>query len=678
MAEDTSTLRPTRGRAKLAAPPGLASAAIFERQVLVFPLLVVVLACASFLFGGTCAAWQWWTAVVAVVAAPFVRKDRRRSALGAAGLFVLLLFTLRCLIPPLVWDDTTCPDMPVYHLPMVQLLIEGWNPVADPMAEQITASLGLDLWGMAPLHVAFLPKTAAVFSAVAYTFVRDPYALTFPLPLFLWLGVFLAGIRMFRGFARWAVAAAFVFVLPMVAWRMFADLALAFASCGLLFAMQDALRRKKCDWLALGVWAAWMMNLKLNGVLGAFVFCAVFAAATIWKNRTEWKKWLARFAAFGCILVALWGLVSWNPLGTSWRTYGHPLYPFKTIDAERFPVKDLTWDLQGGNEDYQTMGRAGLLAHSYLAPRTTIAFYRWKQRRNDFEPFCVWWGWKEMADGRARVGVWVAFVILLLLPAGRLWALGGLVLLVLVPKNMIGFTRYQPWLSALGCLAAGLGAEWAESKLDERLSRALSVFVFCGLCLTAMVSGWDCTRTIEYKAKECSVTRRRIRAPFWRGPVELRKQLARIVPHFTPRYDYRTCFETRTKLLVRELGLNDKTEVEPSNEIIRAFRLDLDWDERNWGPNPKPGIATSASEPAIAPLENGAAGTDDEDEKETWMLSPFGYWVPNDEDAEHFVEFLAWTNRRNDEEARTERIRKTKTFFRVWFSTYPRQVLQRL
>ena len=33
--------------------------ATFERQVLVFPLFVVVLACASFLFGGTCAAWKW-------------------------------------------------------------------------------------------------------------------------------------------------------------------------------------------------------------------------------------------------------------------------------------------------------------------------------------------------------------------------------------------------------------------------------------------------------------------------------------------------------------------------------------------------------------------------------------------------------------------------------------------
>lgn len=68
---------------------GLARDALktFEWQVLVFPLLVVLLACASFLFGGRCAAWQWWTAVAAVVAVPFARKERIRAALGSAGLF---------------------------------------------------------------------------------------------------------------------------------------------------------------------------------------------------------------------------------------------------------------------------------------------------------------------------------------------------------------------------------------------------------------------------------------------------------------------------------------------------------------------------------------------------------------------------------------------------------------
>ena len=659
-----------------------AALAIFERQVLVFPLLVVVLACASFLFGGTCSAWQWWTAVAAVVLVPFVRKDRRRAALGAAGLFALLLFALRCLIPPLVWETLDVPDLPAYHLPMVQLLIEGWNPIADPMTSHITAALGLDPWGMAPLHVIFLSKTLAVFSAVAFKYIGDPYALTFPLPLFLWLGVFLAGIRMFHSFARWALVAALVFVLPMVAWRMPVDLSLAFASCGLLLTMQDALRGKKCDWLALTIWATWMMNLKLNGVLGAFVFCALFVAAKTWKDRNDWKKRIARFVAFGGVLIVLWALVSWNPLGTSWRDYGHPLYPFKTIDAERIPVLDLTWDLKGGNKDYCEMGRAGLLARSYLGPKTTDAFYRWKLHREEFKPHCVWWNWKEAMDGSVRVGLWLTFGVLLLLPAGRLWAFGGLLLLVLVPKDLIGFTRYQPWFSSLGCLAVAFVAKWIEPKLGVRLSRVLSFFILCGLCIAVVVAGWNFARYVKFKAEERSVVRCRIWAPFWPGPIELRKQLAQIVDHFAPRYDYRHCFVNRTRLLVRELGLADETSVNPPDGIIRAFKLDsnLDWDERNWRQELNPEIETAASniESDNAPSKNPDTGTDDGDEPESWTFSPCGYWVPSDDDTEHFAEFRTWTDCRDGETARAAAKRRTKSFFHAWFVTYPKEAWRRL
>ena len=34
-----------------------------ERQVLLFPVIVVFLACCTFLLGGHYAAWQWWTAL---------------------------------------------------------------------------------------------------------------------------------------------------------------------------------------------------------------------------------------------------------------------------------------------------------------------------------------------------------------------------------------------------------------------------------------------------------------------------------------------------------------------------------------------------------------------------------------------------------------------------------------
>ena len=542
----------------------------FARQVLVFPLLVVVLACTSFLFGGTCAAWQWWTAVAAVVAAPFLRKERWREAAGAAGMFAVLLVALKFVVPLFVWDSTERPDLPTCHLPMIQLLIEGWNPVADPMAEGITASLGLDPWGMAPLHVAFSAKVLAVFSAVAFAFVRDPYALTFPLLVFLWLGVLLAAARTFRGFARWALVAALVFVLPMVPWRMPVDQTMAFASCGLLLTMLDALRRKDCDWIALAVWGAWMATRA--------------------------------------------GLVSWNPLGTSWRTFGHPLYPYRTVDAERFPVQDLAWDLQNGNDDFRTMGKAGRFAHAYLSPRATVALYRCKLGRPDFEPECEWWNLEVFPDGRVRAALWLMFAVLLFLPAGRPFGIGGLLLLALVPDAMVGYTRYQPWLSALGCLAVALAAERAEARIDARLVRRLSVAVAATLVLAAAVRCGEWSRNAAVKAKETAMVCERIRPPFWGDP-KARYEASFRARNFAARYNSLTCMENRTKLLVRQLGREGSTVVEPAENWRPFLKMNVDWDERNWHCDGKP------ADPPPEPVA--------QDEKvEWWDYSPFGYWVP--------------------------------------------------
>ncbi len=603
------------GGARETRPPGLVRDAFetFERQVLVFPLLVVLLACASFLFGGHCAAWQWWTALAAVVAAPFARRKRLRAALGATALFALLLIALRWLVPPFVWDSMERPDMPAYHLPMVQLLIEGWNPVSDPMAEEITASLGLDPWGMAPLHVAFLPKTLAVFSAVAYTFVEDPLALTFPLPALLWLGVLLSGVRAFRGFARWALVAALVFVLPAVAWRLPVDSCVAFASCGLLLAMQDALRRRKCDWIALTVWAAWMATLKLNGILALSVFAAAFFVATVRRERGAWKAWTGRFAAWTAAVVLVAGTVCWNPIGTSWQTYGHPLYPFMTADAERFPAKDLTWDVGSGNDDWREMGRSGRFAHAYLSPRATLAFYRRKLDRPEFEPDCEWWHQGLLPDGRVRAALWLMFAVLLFLPMGRPFGIGGLLLLVFVPDAMVGYTRYQPWLSALGCLAVALAAERAEARIDARLARGLSAAVAAALFLAAAVACPDWARNAAWKAKEAGIVRERIRPLFWGDP-KARYEASFRARNFAARYNYLTCMENRTKLLVRQLGREGRTVVEPAENWRPFLKMNVDWDERNW----HRGDAAAEPPPPPPPPEK----------EERWEQTPFGYWVP--------------------------------------------------
>ncbi len=678
MVESPSTLRPSRGGSVPTRPE---TVAIFARQVLVFPLLVVLLACTSFLFGGRCAAWQWWTAVASVVLVPFARRSQWRAALRTAGLFALLLFALRCLIPPLGWDDTTCPDMPVYHLPMVQLLIEGWNPVADPMAENITTSLGLDLWGMAPLHVAFLPKTLAAFSAVAFTFVDDPYALTFPLPVFLWLGVLLQAFRTFRGFPRLALSAAIVGILPIVTLQMPVDLCVAFSSCGLLLTMLDALRRRKCDWLALAIWTAWMMNLKLNGVLGAFVFCAAFAAATIWRNRTEWRKWLGRFAAFAGVLVLLWALVSWNPLGTSWQTFGHPLYPFKTIDAKRFPVMDLTWDIRIGNRDLQRMNKLGRFVHAYISPRTTVAFYRWHLNRPDFEPVGIWWGWREFPTGIVRLAICLAFGILFVLPAGRLWGMAGLVLMAAVPNDVVGFTRYQPWLSALGCLAVALLGERIGARVDGRPRKVLAGLFLAGIALFVLYSGQRRAPEIECKAAERRTIHPLVRSGFWLGPIEQRKQLAPFVRNFVPRYNYLKSMENHCRLLLKQSGLEGVTTIEPADGIARMLGLEWEWDERKWLPGFERffGDEIAADVDSRPPNDVATAASEQRSEKRSWVAAPFGYWAILSPETDYLDRYYLQTHTEGDNgEDGGRPSLPIGDILHAWFVTYPREVWSRL
>ncbi len=645
---------------------------IFERQILVFPLLVVILADVSLLAGGRCAAWQWWTVVFLVVAVPFVQKKNWKSALTSVFLFAFFLFALRCLIPPLLWDDPVCPDMQAYHLPMVQFLVEGWNPIWDPMAEGMAESLGLDLWGMAPLHMAFLPKTMAVFSAVAHCFIRDPLALTFSAPFVLWCGVFMTSLRKFSGLPRLLLLIALVGILPMVAWHMPVDLCLAIASCGLLLTMHDAFGQKRCDWMALTVWCAWMMNLKLNGLIAAFVFCCLFVCAKLWKERASWKRCFGSFVAWGCLLILLWSLISWSPLGTSWRSYGHPLYPFKTADASRFPVMDLTWDLQGGNADYLKMGRIGLLSHAYLNPKATVALHRKLLRNDQFNPAGSWWGWSEFPTDSVRMGIMFCMVLLLLLPKGRIWGLGGLLLLLLVPKHMIGFTRYQAWLSSLGCLAIVIAAEWADIRLSAPLKRLLSIAATVLLCLLAAAQSLQLAKGIGCKAAELSVSRKRIGSPFWLAPVKFRKKLAKEVNGFCPRYNYLTCRENRTRLLVRELGNEERTEVAPARELAQLCGYELDWDERDWitdGSRMK--TPAKAKQPPPTSPEEQPGNT------RHWFKTPFGYYVPFGDHTGHLLEYYAWTETIKVDGPWNQPGWKARAFLRAWFATYPKEIWKR-
>lgn len=316
------------------------------------------------------------------------------------------------------------------------------------------------------------------------------------------------------------------------------------------------------------------------------------------------------------------------------------------------------------------------MAHAYLSPELTIAFYRWKLGRKDFLPVGVWWGWDEFPSARIRTGLWLMFVLLLLLPRGRLWGLGGLLLLVLVPKSMIGFTRYQPWLWSLGCLAAVLSAEWAERRLDTRLSRGLSIAIIVLLGATIIESGHRFSPRIECKARERDLIRERIRAPFWAVLIEYRKNCIPFVEHFVPRYNYLTCNENRVRLLVKEQECVNTTIVESADEIARALGWNENWDERNWS------LDTSSSKTAsteqvntTSDLPTGSSPASDIHSSE-WTFAPFGYWVPVDGKASHVFVYYDLSKRQATFDK--DGAQKIKQSLHAWLSIYPREIWRRL
>ena len=656
---------------------------IFQRQLLLFPLIVVVFTSTSFLFGGKCSAWQWWISTAVVLLIPFANQKRLYPTLGATSLFALLLLSLRFLLPPIFWDVAENVDMSNCHLPMAQLLIEGWNPVSDPTEEKILSSLHLDLWGMAPLHVAFMPKTLAVFSAVAYTFINAPRALLFPLPSIFWITILLSAFQRHHGVSRWALVVALVGILPIVPWKMPVDLALAYASCGLLLTMHDTVRKRTCDWLALLVWGAWMFMLKPNGALGAALFFIVFVVSLIRSENPRLNRSAIHVSYVLAIILVVTAVVLWNPLGTSWRIFGHPLYPLRTCNQQRFPVKDLSWDMAVGNDDFLRMGKLGLFAHAYLAPRTTIAYYRWKQGTNHFEPNSLLWDRGDYPTYSARAGIIALFCILFLLKSGRPWGIAGLLLLLFVPNKYVGYLRYQPWLSALGCLSVLLFAEWAVAFVSpQNVQKVLKILVSTA-CLLIASQGWFHAKGMECAAKEYAVVRKQIR-PIFGVPQETIVRHNPFSSGDASRSVELTWRENQIRLLVKETGMTGITKVLSLEEWMHPKDLAFLCQERDIA---KPSNCASRFLPIV--LGDPTVWRTNQAEFKLiqwkvnrellagWVATPFGYLVPDDENAAFIHEYYSDTINYGKHSYWKRFLTRTWKSFHTWFVTYPREVLRR-
>ena len=456
------------------------------RQLLVFPISVVLLAFASFVFGGRCAAWQWWLAAAFAIASGFWRRPVREGARGA-GLFLawLAVFWVGCgVFAGAAWWDEVA-----YHYPGVRMLIEGWNPVRDCTPESALSAVGLnpkDLWID---HVVFMPKIVWVFGAEAWFFTKDAFNPLSPILWFLFPAVVGRIWRSMHGVpVVWRLLAVPVLycLVPNASYAV--DSVVALSAIGLFLSFEEVLSKRGFDPLSMVAYSFWMMGSKTPGLLHGGFFWTVFLAFILWRRREELKRLLCVIAPTALMLA----LANSTPYLTSIHTYGHPFYPKYSFDEKRFPVRDLTQDfITERNADAALMGYCGLYVNAFISPSLACAWYRWRLDRPDFMPYSRNYTHypndPPVLDGscptrrRMRILFWLSLAWLFV-GAGKSWRIPALSVLLCIgaaPPPLLGYIRYIPWW-----LSPALFAYIDFSRRHEMRRRGiLCAFMFAFTCM---------------------------------------------------------------------------------------------------------------------------------------------------------------------------------------------------
>lgn len=458
--------------------------ALLEEQALVFPVAVTVLASATLLLGGRCAAWQWWGALGGVcLAAFFVRRGTVRRRLAGVGLFLVLLAGMWVAANVSLtqgWMDTL-----VYHLPATRLLMEGWNPVYTVTPEALTA-MGVDPWEMRLWHVLSMPKSVWVFSAVAWRFTGATMNLFLPLFPFLFLTAVAQVWRFLGGVSPWArsLAVGAIWVALPSPTHSMVDCAVALGAMGLLSAMGRVIRDACWDGLGLVAHSFWLASAKQMGLCACVVFWVLFGVVQLWRHRAAYGAVARRLVCVAAVMGTLLCVVCASPYFTMWRNYGHPLYPNHTTDAERAPVREITVDFRWCNADAAAMGHVGSAVNAYVSQSLAAAYYRRKLGQEIFAPRRSPWS-QGGEDGFESAGpTKLGDRLALLFPLAIVFLLGGRAERVLgvlvvagalaVPTPMLGYLRYVPWVWFVWPLALGAFARRASMPWPRRVGLAVA------------------------------------------------------------------------------------------------------------------------------------------------------------------------------------------------------------
>ena len=461
----------------------------FERQLLAFPLLVVLTACVTFFFGGRCAAWQWWTSVGIVLATPFVARADRRAGLVSGGLFLVTLAVLFACVR--LTRDSYWVDAVAYHFPATRFLIDGWNPLEAATPSALGAAMSVDPEEMRVMHVLFVQKAAWIFNAVAFFFHGDVQSVTTPIEFYvffmasavLWrvLGFWRRSFRLLAVLALWTFCAGHTSEVVGIASMAVVDDVTAMCVFALMAAMARDLVLRTVSWDRLVPLSLLVAVVKSSGALAGFVLWALFAFVVLVRNRREFGRVFARFAVVAAGMAVCFGIACASPYWTAFRDYGHPLYPLATVDEEKFPKTDFIVDLNWGTEDMGVMGPVGLFVNAYVSPSLARGYYNRKLHRKDFHPTCSYWRGTRaqtrdvgtddettITDFSDRVALWIAFAILLCLPGWRVLPATAFLVLIAAPSHTYGYLRYFKYVEMLLPFAVIALAEFGLRKLEAR------------------------------------------------------------------------------------------------------------------------------------------------------------------------------------------------------------------
>ena len=456
---------------------------ILGRQVLVFPVIVVLMASVTFLFGGHCSAWQWWGAVLAVMALPFgFHRDIRKVVL-ADGWLALGLGALWVLSGVIM--TTGGHDANVYHLPAIRMLIKGWNPIMSPTPESLLQSVGVDPTTLHQFHVISMPKAVWYFSAVAYFFTGQAFDLLLPLYAFVFVAATATVWGFFQSKTRFVrVMAILILFSTGQGFNLLVDAVVGFAGIGLILTMVDCLRNRTWDWWRLLVFSFWMCESKHLGVVSCLVFWTLFAIALL---VVRFPARYMRLAVVASVMFFTTLVVCYSPYITSWKSFGHPLYPAMSTNTEQFSLVDLSEDFHRRNDDARAMGRLGHLINAYVSSKAACLWYGWKLGKNNFAPRVT--NWEQCLEHgdesptptktHFKLIFCISCLIVLFLGGGAERLGVGMVIagIAAFPTEMIGYLRYVPWLAAVYLLAFDAMAGLKEIK-ERRVVCCLFILYF--------------------------------------------------------------------------------------------------------------------------------------------------------------------------------------------------------